>query len=168
MSLPLINALHPMHQNMRRQGYWHPMIRCVYCWEQWRVDTGQKYQMVRWVKCTLLYWWSEQRQTWWLRLFLCGLCTVLLPRFGGHIEGESVMCLLIKNCCVITATNILCAVLLWVSLIHVEVHIHYTYGSPARTDFHGWMGPVWYFHKHHHHQHQIDINTEAKNYCIII
>ena len=88
-----------------------PIIRRVYCWEQWRVDAGQKYQMVRWVKCTLLHWWSEQRQSPWLRLFLCGLCMVLLAsfndpplisqqrklcihlqRFGGHIKSESVMC----------------------------------------------------------------------------
>ena len=144
--LPIYSSVTPYASKYAKTSIMTPhdkaclLLRTVTCW------CWAKYQMVRWVKCTLLHWWSKQPQS-----YCIGgpNCTKPLASFSdpplisqqsklcihrqrfqrAHWRWERYVSMIMKNYRAITTTNTLCAVLLRVSLIHVEAHIHYPYGS---------------------------------------
>ena len=107
--LPIYSSVTPYASKYAKTSIMTPhdkaclLSRTVTCW------CWAKYQMVRWVKCTLLHWWSKQQQSYCIggpnttkplaslsdppliseQSKLC----IHRQRFQGHIGGGSVMCL---------------------------------------------------------------------------
>ena len=99
------------------------LSRTVTCWCWAKISDGT----MSWMHLTALYSSLSDLTLMSQQSKLC----IHLQGFWGHIGGESVMCLQYWRSVtsVITMTNILCVVLLWVSSIHVEERILYPYGS---------------------------------------
>ena len=82
--LPIYSSVTPYASKYAKTSIMTPhdkaclLLRTVTCW------CWAKYQMVRWVKCTLLHWWSKQRQSRLLLLFFVDGTLYRLPASVIH------------------------------------------------------------------------------------